>query len=354
MKKLMRYLALSMMFCLIFLPATKVRAAGLSVTGYTTNEITVHWDSVDNNQAIQNARTYQPTIFRSDLSQYVKYVIGCGGDENGANSNCNTDVSDKNYYTFSGLNGGSRYYITVKYYVVQPAQKDPLDKTGKTITKEATTTPQTIGTVSQITKPNTPSNVRTTFWSLGQDKLVVEWDMDGNYTGFDVQYKDSEYDLRKKTVNEKKITLNTEFTKYYKIAVRAYIDIDGKREYGDLSDELYTFAQPNINETDDGYDIKIKSGKMKISWEKIGQATGYEIYVGTRKNGPYKKVKTIKNKDKTSASFKYNGKKFNPKKEYFVYVVSVRTKNGKTTRSSASQVFNYRKGDTYMTLRSKS
>ena len=352
MKKLMRYLALSLMFCLILLPATKVKAAdsGVWVTGYSNNEISVQWNQTNHDQAISNFKTYltNQKLYNSAGTLSVKYVIGIGGDENTASNNCSTDVTDRNNFTFSDLTGGAKYYVTVKYYVYQPAFTDA---TTKKLVAAQSSSPQLIGTCSQTTRPNAPTNVRSTFWTLGSDKLVVEWDHDGNASGYVVQYKDSDADLHSKTVTEKKITLNTEYTKYFKVSVKAFVTDGNNKIYSDLSDEFYSFAQPQINETEDGYDITIKSGKMKISWEKISNASGYEIYVGTKKNGPYKKVKTIKNKGTTKATFKYSGKKFNKNKEYFVYVVSYRTKGGKTTKSSANQVYNYRKGDTFATIR---
>ncbi|MBE5845129.1 MAG: fibronectin type III domain-containing protein [Butyrivibrio sp.] len=351
MKKLMRYFALSLMLCFIFLPATRVKAAGgaLWATEHTSNSVSVQWTRGDENQTLQTDINNQ----KYRQGSVIKYEIGIGSDDATSKTNVTADVTDSSNYTFSGLTAGTKYFISLKYYVYEP---EVIDKDNPQNNKPAVTTNTrtTLGTIPVITTPSVPSNVHATFWSLTQDKLRLEWDQAGNYTGFEVQYTDSDGEKHKKTTTEKKIELYTEYTTYFKVTVKAYVDIDGKREYSDWSDEAFTFAQPLINETEDGFDISIKNGKMKISWEKIGQATGYEIYVGTKKNGPYKMVKKIQNKGTTKASFKFNGKKFNKNKEYYVYVVAYRTKNGKTSKSTANQVFNYRKGDTYMTLRNKS
>ncbi len=348
MKKLMRYFALSLMLCFIFLPATKVKADNnVWVTSYSAGEITVQWNKLNESQLTQ-------LISGKTEGTKLNYYIGIGTSEDAANANAiNNNVTDRNAFTFQNLEAGTTYVVKLKYIIVEPAHKDAAGKDVPATVVDASTL-VSYASASALTKPNVPTNVRATFWSLDRDKLVVEWDQVGNASGYIVSFEDSDGDKATKEVTERKLELNTEETRYFKIRVKAFVKTaDGNtREESDYSEQAYTFAQPLINETDDGYDVQIKNKTMMLSWERIKEATGYEVYVGTKKNGKYTKVKTIKNNRTTSAKIKYyNGKRFSPKKEYYVYVICYRTSKGKTTRTTSSYVVNYRKGDTYLTLK---
>ena len=138
--------------------------------------------------------------------------------------------------------------------------------------------------------------------------------------------------------------------RYYKVIVRSYVILDNNaKKYGDFSDTFTTFAQPVISETDDGFSVSVKNGKMTVKWEKVNEAQGYEVYVSHKKNNGYKKVKTITSKSTTRATIKkFNGKRFNKNSEYYVYVVGTRKTNGKINRSSSNYVVYYRKGETFI------
>lgn len=80
----------------------------------------------------------------------------------------------------------------------------------------------------------------------------------------------------------------------------------------------------------DSKKFKIKKAKAKkkqavIKWSADNFAKKYEIYRAESKNGTYKKVKTVKAKEK-----KYTDKKLTSKKNYY-YKVLVQQKNGKVT-----------------------
>lgn len=70
-----------------------------------------------------------------------------------------------------------------------------------------------------------------------------------------------------------------------------------------------------------GNDVKWKSIKeekssVKLSWKKVTDADGYEVYMSESNGGKYKKVKTIKN----GATLSYSKKDLEENKEYYFKV----------------------------------
>ena len=77
----------------------------------------------------------------------------------------------------------------------------------------------------------------------------------------------------------------------------------------------------------------LKKGKVRVTWNKVKNADGYYVYQAAKKNGKFKKVKTIKN-GKTN---KWNSKKLKKNKKYFykvqAFVIIERAKyNGKESK----------------------
>ena len=73
--------------------------------------------------------------------------------------------------------------------------------------------------------------------------------------------------------------------------------------------------------------LKKKKGKkntLTLSWKKVTDANGYEVYQATKAKGKYKKIKTI-SKAKTT---KLTVKKLKAKKTYY-FKVRAYKKNGK-------------------------
>lgn len=77
-----------------------------------------------------------------------------------------------------------------------------------------------------------------------------------------------------------------------------------------------------------------KSGKkVQLTWKKVKTATGYEVYQATKKNGKYKKVKTIKKNKVVTCKTKSL-----KKKTYFFKVRTYRKVAGKTYYGAFSNV----------------
>jgi hypothetical protein len=336
MKKILKYFGLPLLvFSLLLLPALSVKAEGTTavtakVTG--TKSIEASWPAVPT------------TAIPAEKKFTGNYYIGIGTGTDAANNDCNgmQRKTTGTSYTFSDLASGTGYVIVVKFEVVDA--------------KDGVSNPVLVDTyyrnATAVTTPCTPYELEQTFWSLGTDELVFEWKCDGNVSYYEVEVTDSYGETDTQKVTEKKITLNTEDTKYFIIQVRAVVEMNGQKYYSANSESYRTFTQPTIKENRNGYKVAVKNKKLVVEWWQEKYSQGYEVWVATKKNGPYTKVKTINKNTTEKATIKnLNGKKFKANGKYWVTVTAFR-KNaaGKTQRTSASYVILYDKGETYQTI----
>ena len=79
---------------------------------------------------------------------------------------------------------------------------------------------------------------------------------------------------------------------------------------------------------------KVKGKKVTLKWKKNSKATGYEIYRATKKNGKYKKIRTIK---KASAAT-FTDSKVKKGKTYYYKVRAYKTVKGNKANGKFSAV----------------
>lgn len=116
----------------------------------------------------------------------------------------------------------------------------------------------------------------------------------------------------------------------YEYKVRPYVVSDGATYYGGFYKTISVVTTP----TKPSIKVKAKTRQIKISWKKIKQVSGYEIYRSKKKSGKYKKIKTIKKDSRTS----YTNKNLKSNKKYYYKVRAYKTVNGKKVYSSYSSV----------------
>ena len=81
--------------------------------------------------------------------------------------------------------------------------------------------------------------------------------------------------------------------------------------------------------------LKVKNKKKRkavITWKKVKNASGYQVYRATKKNGKFKKIKTVKG----NGVVKYTNKKLKKNKKYYYKVRAYRTVKGKTVYGAFS------------------
>lgn len=116
-----------------------------------------------------------------------------------------------------------------------------------------------------------------------------------------------------------KLKVNEDYSLEYKNAVKtgkATVIIRGQGNYSGKIKKTYKIVpkKATIKEVI----MNSKNTEATIKWKKDSQADGYVIYRATSKNGEYKKIKNISDKNRTS----YTVKKLSSKKAYYFKIRS--------------------------------
>ena len=190
----------------------------------------------------------------------------------------------------------------------------------------------TSGTSSIVTAaPNltTVTNLKVSQSTYHSVKLT--WNKVSGATGYEVYRatsKNGKYTkvstVKTNTYTNSKLTLGKSY--YYKVvAIKKVGSKTYKSAYSGILTGKPKLTTPTIK--------SISSGKksLKLTWNKVSGASGYEVYRATSQKGTYKKVKTT-----TSTSFLE--KKLSSKKKYYYKVRAYRTVNKKKVYSSYSVI----------------
>ena len=118
----------------------------------------------------------------------------------------------------------------------------------------------------------------------------------------------------------------------YKFKVRSYVEnSDGSVSYGNFSTAVSAKTLLNTPK------LTAKStskGKVTLTWTKVSKATGYEIFYSTKKNGSYRRLKTISK----SSSRKYVDSGLASGEKYYYTIRAYRTTNGVKTYSNYNTI----------------
>ena len=265
---------------------------GLKQTDATTSTITMSWNNMP------GADGYM--IYRYD--SYGNYT--------------NLGSSAKNSFTIKGLQASTR----AAYFVL--AVK--LNSAGQS----AYSTPN--GFVYMRTAPAKVAYVSmTNFWSYS-NSASFGWNSVNNVDGYQFQLQDYKgKSILTKDTSSTSISADP-FKKgiFTKARCRAYIVVNNKRIYGAWSGYDYNASCSNIK--------VIRSAnrkKITLKWSKIKGASGYGIYVSTKSESGYKKVKTVKAKTTKYSFTKFKKKALKKNQRYYIRIKYL-TKVGKKTVTS--------------------
>ena len=201
------------------------------------------------------------------------------------------------------------------------------------------------------------------FQAVAKDSASVEitWDNVEDMEGVVIEYTTPEDGIFQKVIEvagNSFVHTNLEAAKTYEYKLCAYRTISGVTYYSDYTTiksvtlpsrpveptptptkPTPTPAKPTptpVNTTLVAPKVKAASAgatAIKVSWGKVKDSSGYIIYRGTKKNGAYKKVKTV-NANSTS----YTDKSLKNGRTYYYKVRAYKKANGMTTYSSYSNV----------------
>lgn len=283
---------------------TDVVISSLKQTALTTTSLTVSWNKTS--------------------ADY--YIVTC--------TKCNDVVDDSTKitrrttntsYKFTGLDVGSKYYITV-------AAHGPNEESGY-LSSDAITAYTKIKSITGLHMDNS-FNSQTYFFKWKNLNAAT------NYQ-FKVTEKKSGR-LVKKTKNTSLNSAHINYPSQYKIYIAHVRGVQkvGSKTYYTGWRKLALIPQPPVKSF---YVKKIRNRntvtkRLVLSWKQVIGATGYDIYISRKLNSGYKKVASVNAKSNSLTLKKVFGKKINGK--YYVSVVAKTKLNGKTCKSANNLVYN--------------
>ena len=280
-----------------FSPPAKVSGVKAASAGY--NSVKVSWASAG------DAGHYEVCRATSKTGTYksVKIVDGAS-------------VS----YTDFGLTSGKTYY----YKVRAVSFDDTPVNTGFSAAANAKPVPAKVAGLAAV--------------AASYNKINVSWGGVDGASGYQVYratssggtYKNVKTVTKGATVSFENKSLSTGKTYYYKI--RAYRTVSGKKVYGPFSEKVK--AKPPLGAVGSANAATASATSIKVSWNKVAGASGYQIYRATSGGGTFKKAKTVTKGATVSATNKSLGSN----KEYYYKVRAYRTVSGKKVYGAFSAV----------------
>jgi Listeria-Bacteroides repeat domain (List_Bact_rpt)/Bacterial Ig-like domain (group 3)/Fibronectin type III domain/The GLUG motif len=227
-------------------------------------------------------------------------------------------------FTNSGLVTGKRYYYKIKAYKTIAGKNYYSSYSSVVYATPALAVPTTKAT------------------SAGYNKVKVSWTLVSGAQSYDIYRATSPTgtysNIKTITSGSTSSYINTNLTigRTYYYKVRANRVVSGKKVYSTFSKIIS--AKPVLAAPARISLGKVSNTSIKISWYKVSEATGYEIYRSTSKTGTYTKIKTI-----TSASISsYTNTSLARGRTYYFKVRAYKVVNGKKIYSSYTTVAYYK------------
>ena len=311
-----------MLFATAYLPTKNVSASSdITQTAATATSITFKW-----NTPAKSSYMKSMTI--------TKYEVGIGTTlslaETNAKKGAKSYGASTHSCTISGLGASREFYVYIRY-TYNYVSTGGYSYTGSTsyMYGTCTTLPAKVKGLSQEPGIYTTST-KYVYFDWGKIKSV-----DG--------YQYMVYDNSNKVVASKYTTSasgsfdTSTSTKgaQYKVQVRGYNNINGKKVYGPASELLYIIPQPEIVTAN-----ITSANKLSLQWTKVTGVTRYEVFISqTGPRSGYKKVATLKGASNvTTVISNYNSKAFNKQATYYIYVRAVRVVGDRTFYSDVSRI----------------
>ena len=244
-----------------------------------------------------NAAKNAVTVSWSPVEEATEYLVYYR--EIGASDYTYSGKTSNTTYALAGLKDGTKYYVQVK------ASDGTKESIGRTL-------------YDVVTLPDKVDGLRQKGWYYFIHSLEIEWEKKSGVSGCELSLCNS----KGKTVQKKNVAYgsSTSFSdvkdSVYTIQARLYTVFNGQKHYSETG-SIHCIPQARISK------IKISGKKLSLAWKKIDGATGYKVYISTKKDKGYKLVKSLKKKSVKCTITKIKGKKINPKKTYYVYVKTI-------------------------------
>lgn len=290
----------TLLFCMFLLGHPVKANASVRQTGQTQNSVTITWDGDT------KALNYKIYITEDYSKDPVLLTI--------------LNKTQKNY-TINNLKAGTEYYVRVKYDYNSSSGSTPEYSEGSVYIK---------------TTPGKVTGLKQDKWYYFALSFYAIWDKQNGVDGYEYNVWDNKGNKKSSgTVSYPSFSVSKiSNTVIYTGQVRAYSTINGQKIYGEWSEKAYFFTQPRIKSA------KVSNNTLTVKWSKVGGATGYEVYISTKPQTGYKKVKTVGKKKSSAKIKKFNKKKISGKKKYYVYIVTLKKVGNITNRSGRLYYWN--------------
>lgn len=178
--------------------------------------------------------------------------------------------------------------------------------------------------------PGKVEGLTASFSSPSVKTLDLSWDRRSNADGYQYEiYTLAGKDVKKllgskKCENDSGVDVSSNKLvkpQFLKARVRAYVVLGSGTKYGAWSGWTYTSKQPEIKIAN------VRSGQ-RISWKKVGGADSYTLYVSSKRENGYKKVKTL---SKNSVTVKKYGRSALKSGKTYYYIAVANKKIGRKT-----------------------
>lgn len=263
----------------------------VKITNPTYTRLTIEW------RKISNASGYELYRSKSENGTYTKVKT--------------IEQPTTLSYTNGGLKTGTKYFYKVRAYKVVDSKK-------------------VYGTFSSVASATPiPSRVTgVTTASARYDAVKINWSSIVGATGYEV-YRSESPKQSYKYVSTVTGNSNTTFTntglitgKVYYYKVRAYYSASGKKVYGNFSNVVNRKPIPGKPAIQS---VKSSSSKqLRITWNTISGANGYEVYRCNTSSGTYTRIATVIGGN----SLTYTNYGLISNKTYYYKVRAYRTVNG--------------------------
>ena len=260
------------------------------VKGQTDTTISIKWSKV------ARATRYKVYIYNNSTKKY-EYK----------------QSSNSNSVKLTGLNDAKTYKIKVRAYKKENGIKY-YGEYSKHI--EAKTIPSKVTGVKEY-------DYSFNTISLSWDKISKE----ATYRVYKYNNRKNTYEYQGETKDTYFKVTNLQPATDYKFKVRAYIKINGNKNYGPYSYALDAGTSPNKTT---GFRInKTTTNSIEVKWDRVKEATGYAVYVYRESSQSFVQYKTT-----NSTSMNITG--LRTAKFYKMYVKAYAKINGKTYYSAKS------------------
>ncbi|MBD5545321.1 MAG: fibronectin type III domain-containing protein [Lachnospiraceae bacterium] len=165
------------------------------------------------------------------------------------------------------------------------------------------------------TTPKTVTVSKANSWERGSKSIDFTWTSSNKKVdGYQVKIYNSKSKLQT-TVDTKKTSYTytkAKSSEYYKIKVRPYIKVNGKKKYGAWSATAVAMIAPKITE------VSQEDNKATITWSAVKGATSYDIYAGSTPDfESMSKIGTSKSTSFTTGVVNNNAAVASNKRVYF-------------------------------------